>query len=416
MSTAHESSNNFDLHASQAEMSLSDYMTANYDHDPEWFVEPEDTPEYGPPGMPTPLVPMDARIAERQMTISNSLRSLLQDPRLRDFIGQDTIDMLVMNFDSHNAILGVANNGSYYHWKQQNHVPLPSELQAIEEKAVLGLATDGEILDLMLHHDDSDETVSDLKSAELFKIYHLAKFRMRHLEPRRDSLRDAIVARGGEISDDAEYYGLKLFPYVVVTNRELTVDEHRECQLLVTSAEKKMKLLTSGKTDQNLMSPELFDAITEEIKRDSYRVSEIMAGTQVHTIRGLMASVKRRVGQIQKTDEHDVCIVERQVFAVDVSCFDAELIEALHHVRALRDKQEDADADGRKANKSVMIDQATVAIYERVYADFKAGEDVVIPVSTAAFAHEKRRNDPHTETVTRAIARVALCADAPIMQ
>lgn len=386
-----------------SELSLSDFMSYNYEHDPDGFVEPEDRPDYGPPGMPTPFAPMDPRIASRQLEVSASLRGLLLDPHLKALLGDDMVGMLTMNFDSHNTILGVANSDSYYRWSHQNRAPLPPELHAIEEKAVLGLADEGNILDLMLHHDDSNEDIKDLKSAELFKIYHLAKSRMRHLQPRRENVKQAILERGGTLCEDDQYSDLKLFPYVVVTTREMTDDERRECHMRTTSAEKKIKLLTSGKTDPTLVSPELFDAITDEINRDSFRVAEIMASTQVHTIKGAMASVKRRVGEIQKSNGKVVHVVERQLFAVDVRNFDGELIEALHHVRALRDEAE-KNQNGHKP----VIDEKSLPVYDRVYTEFKNATDIVIPVSTATYASEKDRNVEYAETVTRAIARVAI--------
>jgi hypothetical protein len=312
------------------------------------------------------------------------------------------IEMLVMNFDSHNTILGVANSDGYYRWSHQDRAPLPPQLQLIEEKAVLGVANEGEILDLMLHH-DSNDGIQDLKSAELFKIYHVAKSRMRHLEPRRDNVKNAILERGGTLCEEEQYSDLKLFPYVVVSNRELTDEERRECHMLTTSAEKKIKLLTSGKTDPGLVSPELFDAITAEIQRDSYRVAEIMASTQVHTIKGLMASVKRRVGEINKSDDKEIRVVERQLFAIDVREFGDELIEALHHVRARRDKN---DKEGKKSSKPV-IDEHTVLAYDRVYEEFKNRSEIMIPVSTATYTFEKQRDLLHSETVTGAIAKIA---------
>ena len=385
-----------------SELSLSDFMSHNYNHDPEWFIEPEDRHDYGPPGMTTPFAPMDARIAPRQREISESLRSLLLDPQLKALLGEDMMKMLEMNFDSHNTILGIANSDGYYRWSQQNRTPLPSELQLIEEKAVLGVAGEGEILDLMMHHDDSVDAVEDLKNAELFKIYHLAKIRMRHLEPRRDNVKTAILERGGTLCEEEEYSDLKLFPYVVVSNRELTDGERRDRHMLTTSAQKKMKLLTSGNTDPGLVSPELFDAITEEIKSDSYRVAEIMARTQVHTIMGLMASVKRRVGEVPKGADKEVRVVERQLFAVDVREFSDEIIEALHHVRKLRD-----DTDKNKKNHKPVIDPRSLAAYELVYKEFKKGSEVVIPVSTATYAHEKKHDVVYSETVTGAIAKIA---------
>lgn len=388
----------------EKKLSLAEFMQENFEKDPDFFVEPEDTPEYGPPGMPTPFVPMDARIAERQLELSDSLRGLLLNPALHQYLGEDTIEMLKMNFDSHNTILGVANNGSYYRWTHQENRPtLPDELREIEEKAVLGVAQPGEILDLLLYSEprteiDDEKQTEDLPNAELMKIYHPAKYRMRHLEPRREEIKAAIRERDGRVYDNPDFYDLKLFPYVVVTNRELTAEEHRECQLLTTSAEKKIKLLTSGQTDPSLVSSELFNEITAEIHRDSYRVSEIMASTQVHTIKGLIASVKRRIGVIKKDDKHDVRIVERQVFAIDVTDFDEELIESLHKVRAERDKNED---------RKPVIDETTVAVYARVYAEFKKNADTIIPVSTAAFGYEKPRKIRYPDTVTGAIAKVA---------
>lgn len=391
----------------ESQLTLAEFMQQNLENDPDFFVEPEDTADYGPPGMPTPFVPMDARIADRQLAISDQLRGLILDPRLREFVGQDTIDMLLMNFDSHNTILGVTNNGSYYRWSHQEGRPaLPDDLHDIEDRAVLGLAGPGEILDLLLHSDDEAE---DLKSGELFKLYHPAKYRMRHLEPRRQEVKQAIHERGGQLFDSPEFYDLKLFPYVVVTNRELTDEERRECHLLVTSAEKKMKLLTSETIDTSLMTQEVFDEITAEIHRDSYRVGEIMASTQLHTIKGLMASVKRRVGVIEKDDDRDLRIVERQVFAVDVSGLSGELIEALHDVRAARDENEDKKVT--KPGKPV-VDERTVAAYAWVYEEFKADSSKILPVSTAAYAHEKRHEAAYSEPVTAALARVAINASS----
>lgn len=388
----------------EKKIKLAEFMQENFEKDPDFFIEPEDTLEYGPPGMPTPFIPMDARIADRQLAISDSLRGLLLNPELRSHLGEDTVKMLEMNFDSHNTILGVANNGSYYRWINQDNLPVATdELHAIEMKAVVGVARPGEILDLLINDggagvDEDGVEIEDLKSAELFKLYHPAKYRMRHRESRREEVDAAIRERGGHVYDDPKYYDLKLFPYVVVTNRELTLEEYRECRLLTTSAEKKIKLLTSGQTDPSLVSPELFDEITAEIHHDSYRVGEIMAGTQVHTIKGLMASVKRRVGVIKKNDKHDIRIAERQVFAVDIADFDDELIGALHNVRAERDKN-----DGRKP----VIDETTVAAYERVYTEFKKDTDTIIPVSTAAFGYEKPRKTRYSDTVTGAIAKIA---------
>jgi hypothetical protein len=400
MSGSHEVSQEYE----KSQISLADFMQANFEKDPAFFIEPEDTPEYGPPGMPTPFVPMDARIADRQLKLSDSFRGLLENPTLREYLGEDMINMLMMNFDSHNTILGVTNNGSYYRWTHQENRPsLPDELREIEERAVLGLAQPGEILDLLLYSEDKIETndedqVEDMKSAELFKLYHPAKYRMRHLEPRREETKAAIRERGGHVYDNPDFYDLKLFPYVVVTNRELTAEEYRECQLLSVSVEKKMKVLTSDKTDPALMSAELIDAITGEIRHDSYRFNEIIANTQIHTIKGLMASVKRRVGVIKKSDTHDLRVVERQVFAVDIADFDEELIGALHNVRAERD-----DNEARKP----VIDETTVAAYARVYAEFKKNTDTIIPVSTAAFAYEKPCKTRHPDKVTDAIAKVA---------
>ena len=386
-------------------LTLAEFMQQNFEKDPDFFVEPENSTEYGPPGMPTPFVPMDARIAERQLNLSDSLRGLLLNPALCEYLGEDTIEMLKMNFDSHNTILGVTNNGSYYRWTHQDNRPtLPSELQKIEERAVLGVAQPGEILDLLLYQDGHDQT-EDLKSAELMKIYHPAKYRMRHLEPRREEIKEAIRERGGHVNDNPDFYDLKLFPYVVVEERELTPEERWECQLLRVSVEKKMKALTSDKTDPSLRSAELVDVITDEIRRDTYRFNEILAGTQMHTIKGLMASVKRRVGVIEKNETHDLRIVERQVFAVDIADFDEELIEAIHNVRAERDAR-DKNHDGESSKKPV-IDQTTVAVYERVYAEFKKNTDTIIPVSTAAFAYEKPRETRSSDTVTGAIAKIA---------
>jgi hypothetical protein len=313
-----------------------------------------------------------------------------------------------MNFDSHNTILGVTNNGSYYRWTHQENRPtLPPELRVIEEKAVLGVAQPGEILDLLLHQDDQGQT-EDLKSAELMKIYHPAKYRMRHLEPRREEIKAAIGERGGYVYDNPDFYDLKLFPYVVVEERELTAEERWECQLLRVSVEKKMKALTSDKTDPALRSAELVDVITDEIRRDTYRFNEILASTQMHTIKGLMASVKRRVGVIEKNDTHDLRVVERQVFAVDIADFDEELIEAIHNVRAERDEQE------KNHKTKPRIDETTVAVYERVYAEFKKNTETIIPVSTAAFAYEKPRETTPSDTVTGAIAKIAMRSSAAI--
>lgn len=385
-------------------------MQANFEGDPDFFVEPENTPEYGPPGMTTPLVPMDVRIADRQLSLSDSLRGLLLNPALRKYLGEDTIEMLKMNFDSHNTILGVTNNGSYYRWTHQENRPtLPDDLREIEEKAVLGLAQPGEILDLLLYSEDKVETdeehqTEDLKSAELMKLFHPAKYRMRHLEPRREEIKAAIRERGGHVYDNPDFYDLKLFPYVVVEDRGLTAEESKECQLLRVSVEKKLKVLTSDKTNPALMSSELIDAITDEIHRDTYRFNEILAGTQVHTIKGLMASVKSRIGVIKKNDTHDLRVVERQVFAVDIADFDEELIEALHNVRAERDRQ---DKRGKNDNRKPVIDETTVAAYARVYAEFKKDTDTIIPVSTAAFAYEKPRKIRYPDTVADAIAKIA---------
>jgi hypothetical protein len=397
----------------ETKLSLAEFMQQNLERDPDFFTEPENTPDYGPPGMPTPFVPMDARIAERQLNLSDSLRGLLLNPALREYLGEDTIEMLKMNFDSHNTILGVTNNGSYYRWTHQENRPtLPAELQAIEEKAVLGVAQPGEILDLLLHQDDQGQ-VEDLKSAELMKIYHPAKYRMRHLEPRRQQIKQAILDRGGMIIEKPDFYDLKLFPYVVVTERELTDEERRECYLLQKSAEMKLKILNAEKTknddgtneDAVTLTPELIDEIIAEIHRAGHRVNEILAGTQIHTIKGLMASVKRRIGVIEKNDTHDLRIVERQVFAVDIADFDEELMEAIHNVRAERDER-DKNHDG-ESNKKPVIDETTVAVYERVYAEFKKSTDTIIPVSTAAFAYEKPRETRPSDTVTGAIAKIA---------
>lgn len=394
-------------------LSIAEFMQLNFEKDPDFFIEPENTPDYGPVGMPTPFVPMDPRIAERQMNLSDSLRGLLQDPALRKYLGDDTIEMLTMNFDSHNTILGVTNNGSYYRWIHQENPPtLPIELQEIEERAVLGVAQPGEILDLLLYtqekNDADDKETEDLKSAELTKIYHLAKCRMRHLEPRREEIKAAIRERGGYVFERPDFYDLKLFPYVVVTGRELTDEERRECYMLQKSAEMKLKILNAEKLkndddikqDAVIPTPELIDEMIAEIHRAGHRVNEILAGTQTHTIKGLMASVKRRIGVIRKDADRDIRVVERQVFAMDITDFDDELIEALHHVRAARDENED------KKKKSV-IDEKTVAVYAHVYEHFTNDTDKILPVSTAAYGYEKAHEARFSETVTGAIAKIA---------
>lgn len=397
----------------QDKLSIAEFMLQNFEKDPDFFVEPEDTSDYGPPGMPTPFVPMDARIAERQMNLSDSLRELLLNPDLREHLGEDTIEMLKMNFDAHNTILGVTNNGSYYRWTHQEHPPtLPSDLKEVEERAILGLAQPGEILDLLLFTQDDDCTdgdrkTEDLKSAELMKLYHPAKYRMRHLEPRREEIKAAILERGGEVAEKPDFYDLTLFPYVVVTVRDLTDEERRECYMLQKSSEMKLKILNAGKSktddeikeDAVIPTPELIDEMIAEIHRAGHRVNEILAGTQTHTIKGLMASVKRRIGVIRKDADRDIRVVERQVFAMDITDFDDELIDALHYVRAARDENE--------GKEKPAVDEKTVAVYAHVYEHFKNNTDKILPVSTATYGYEKPHVARFSETVTGAIARIA---------
>ena len=121
MGNNHESFDSFENKQTGSEIALPDFMLQNFEQDPDWFIEPEDTPDYGPPGMPTPLVPTDDRIVERQRHISNTLRGLVDPKNLPKDIDMHLVQMLQMNFDSYNAILGVNNNGSYSRYKAKEH-------------------------------------------------------------------------------------------------------------------------------------------------------------------------------------------------------------------------------------------------------------------------------------------------------
>lgn len=392
---SHEQSGSPEKKHVGSEQSLPDFMSQNFERDPDWFVEPEDTPEYGPPGMPTPLQPMDVRIAERQRIISDSLRRLLSRDTLPDAIDDDLIDMLHMNFDSYNTILGVNNNNSYTIWKSKTDGKgLSPDLQVIEDKTVLGVASQAEMLELITE-------ATGLQSIELYKLYHPFKYRMRHLGNRRQELTKALEGRGGNVTADAEYYDLKLAPYSFADMRELSPDERQKLTLLQASIDKKWKILGEhtllsehlDETRHSQLTPDLHQAITEQIKAEEAEFRQIHEDAEVTVTRGLMASIKRHVGFIPEDNGRRINVTERQLFAVDLCGIEESVKQNLPYVH------------GRSKP-----DKNSLPVYEVVYDLFKANSDLIIPVSTTAYCYETSKQQEADSTVTSQLAQVALAA------
>ena len=374
----HESFDSFENKQTGSEIALPDFMLQNFEQDPDWFIEPEDTPDYGPPGMPTPLVPTDDRIVERQRHISNTLRGLVDPKNLPKDIDMHLVQMLQMNFDSYNAILGVNNNGSYSRYKAKEHtVNLPPDIQAIEEPAVLGVANQSELIQFILHTDG-------MPSTELMKIYHPFMIRMRHLPYRRAETDAAIVENGGklaEISDDRDgFYDLKLYPYNIERTREHTTEELIAIELLEKSIAQKNEAFRDSVNEKLHMGIdseqyiELYNEIASQIGRDETELNTLYEAATYNETVGLMASIKRRVGSIPKNNDVQVNVTERQLFAIAPSALHKMPQEDLQHLHARRKE----------------LDEQAERITSWVRSHFIKNTEAIIPVSTTTYAYETK--------------------------
>jgi hypothetical protein len=385
-------------------------MSRNYEQDPEWFHEPENHSDYGPPGMPTPFVPLDPRIASRQKGISTDLRRLISKELLPSFLNQHLMNMLELNFDSFNTILGESNNDSYSRWKtDDSDCRLTPELQRIEERGVLGLASQSEIRDLLLQTDG-------FISAEFFRLFHPLKFRMRHLTHLRDTTNEMILSAGGMLADntdDTQYYGLKIFPYVVETRTELSDEQQREIDLLRSSIFKKWEALHAYINENQKkikpapdgsISDEMFNSVSDAIDADEARILEIQESTHKQTVEGLMASIKRHVGHIPKSNEKCISVAERQLFAIDFDAFrsDKNLEDmndfqaAIHGVRIGSKKQSKEEAE------------SVLRLKDEIEGHFMSDSGLIIPVSTTAYGFESPVRPVVHTSASAAMASMAI--------
>lgn len=398
MNTSRESNNQFDMDTSGSKKFLHDFMLRNFEQDPEWFTEPENMPDYGPPGMPTPWTPSDPRIAERQQRISDTLRELLDENRLPETIDPHAVAMLQLNFDSFNTILGSSNNDSYVRWKMRGlDQNLSPELREIEERAVLGLATQNEIGYFL-------QNTNGLASAELWRIFHPFMYRMRHLECRRDEMDKMIIDAGGETydnSDGSRYYGLKLFPYVVESHRDLTESEIQDIGLLRSSILKKWEALhayvneSHGKiiqTEDGRTQDAIYNAVSDAIDAEEKQILDIQESTQIHKTEGLLASMKRHAGMIPKNAEKNLKVVERQLFKVDVS--DRKNTEAFQEVM-------------RKIRLDQPTDESMSQFTDEIKTLFISHGEEIIPMSTTAYEFEVPATVVAYTSVSSALAKVA---------
>lgn len=398
MNTSGESNTRFDMDTDNAEQVLHDFMLKNFEQDPVWFQEPENTLDYGPPGMPTPWVPSDPRITQRQQRISDSLRELLEADRLPESFDSQMIEMLQLNFDSFNTILGSSNNDSYMRWKMNGlDEGLSLEMRDIEERGVLGLASQKEIAYFL-------RNTEGLVSSEFWRIFHPFMYRMRHLAYRRVETDTMILDSGGEIYDNADgsrYYGLKLYPYVVESHRDLTQEEVREIALLQSSIMKKWEALhayvneNNGKTiktQDSLMQDEIYNAVSDAIDQEEKKILSIQESTQIHRTEGLLASIKRHVGTMPKSDDKSIKVVERQLFAVDISKQkdSPEFQEIMRQIRL-----------GEKPNEKM------TQFIENIELQFVGHGETVIPISTTAFGFEVPNTSVAYTSVSSALAKVA---------
>jgi hypothetical protein len=382
-----------------AEVLLHDFMVANLERDPDWFHEPEDTAEYGPPGMPTPFVPLDPRIAPRQRGISKDLRRLISKERLPAFLNSHLINMLEVNFDSFNTILGESNNDSYTRWKTQSDSDaLSPELKHIEELGVLGLASQKEISRLLRETDG-------FQSAEFSRLFHPLKYRMRHLPHLREVTNEMIVDAGGTLvdnSDGSAYYGLKLFPYVVESYVALSAYQQREIDLLNSSIFKKWEALHEGlnQAPNGSIDDEMYNAVSDAIDVEEARILAIKESTQRHTIEGLMASVKRCVGSIPKNSEKDIKVAERQVFAVDLASYYKQLTPS---------QVTDFDAAMHDARLAKSEQPASVLKIKQDVANlFITDSQLIIPVSTTTYGFEASTRPVVYSSISPALAQLAM--------
>jgi hypothetical protein len=402
--------NNADTYKHQidtdSELSLSDFMLRNYEQDPIWFTEPENTPEYGPPGMPTPFVPLDPRIAPRQQGISAELRTLISKEHMPDFVSPHLIDMLEVNFDSFNAILGESNNDSYTNWKSQaaSH-NLSPELRRIEELSVLGLARQKEMRTFLQQTDG-------FVSAEFARLFHPFKYRMRHLSGIRAETNEMILDAGGTLvdnSDGSAYYGLKIFPYVVETYVDLTSEQQHDIDMLQSSIFKKWEALhvyINENKDRLKPAPDgsigdvMYNAVSEAIDADQARILKIQESTQRHTVEGLMASMKRRVGTIPKNEDKNIKVAERQLFALDLASY----------YKTLTPEQiQNFDESVHAARLSKKDQPASVATLKSTIEDlFIAQSELIIPVSTTTYGFEASVHDAVYSSSSPALGKLAL--------
>jgi hypothetical protein len=379
------------------DVSLFEFMSRNYDHDPDWFTEPENSPDYGPPGMPTPWNPADPRIADRQRHISNTLRQLLNP----DILPVDTdpymIEMFQLNFDSFNTILGMNNNDSYSRWKTHNNLTsLDARLSEIEDAGVLGLASQEELAEFILN-------TEGMKSVEFWRLFHAYKFRMRHLESRRDETKQMILGNGGEIAseDRPHYFGLKLFPYVNVTYREPTQEERRQIALINTSRLKKQEIFddlarghTQAYADGKIVPTEIQDALSHQIDQDNAEVEAIIEKMQVHTTEGLMATIKKDIGMIPKNEKKSIRVVERQLFGIDISSQkNTDSFQELMH--DIRTKKE--------------LNARVKQVYSNIYGHFMEMSPLIVPASTTTYGFETDASSlRYDDTTAGILANIAI--------
>lgn len=301
---------------------------------PAGFSEPDDRPSYVP-YEPTPIASLNSsaggnvhhEIKPHQERVDRLIRPLI-DTHAPDTVPGHVKEMAILDYDAGDVQRSIKGYFSYVEWKSK-HPIISDDLENIEDKLLRGSHTPGEGLSFLRQ--------TELESAELFKLSHPWGYRLQHLSPAREALREGIFQNGGVV-----------YPDILTTYRKIN------------------------------LQPQF-------VHLDKRQFSRSM-------LAGFLVTYKHDIGHVTRDDGKRITIIERQSAAlrIDENCsgIDQTIAAVLRQpVERLRHWGEWLEGIDDQVGYASYFNQA---IQSNIDADF------LVPLSTMAYAAVES-DDEHNE-------------------